>query len=293
MALFRAGADPQQLPAAAYSYLGDFGSPPGGFVLRADPVHLRADTRGLVLFDAGGFPFGEQESAALSGSVHEFFLQDGWHLTAASPRHWYLSADISQSVQTTPLSRVRGQFISAFLPTGVDAGAWLQRLNEVQMLMYSHPVNQARAARGEPLVNSLWLWGGGELQAGIRSPFNRVYSGSALLKGLCAAGSIDCAAVPAHADDVLTDGRTPASILIHLDGCSAAAAYQDLGQWNTAIDACERNWFEPLLKALLRRRIHSLQLLALDGYRYSAGWLDTRCFWRQDRPYHRTLAVTG
>ena len=34
-------------------------------------------------------------------------------------------------------------------------------LNEAQMVLHAHPVNEAREARGEPAVNSLWLWGAG------------------------------------------------------------------------------------------------------------------------------------
>ena len=44
------------------------------------------------------------------------------------------------------------------------------------MLLHAHPVNEAREARGEPAVNSLWLWGAGPRAApgrrarGARSP---------------------------------------------------------------------------------------------------------------------------
>ncbi|HJV96354.1 MAG TPA: hypothetical protein VJ608_09975, partial [Albitalea sp.] len=36
--------------------------------------------------------------------------------------------------------------------------------NEVQMLLYTHPINDAREARGELPVNSFWLSGCGRLQ---------------------------------------------------------------------------------------------------------------------------------
>jgi hypothetical protein len=37
---------------------------------------------------------------------------------------------------------------------------WRQLVNELQMLWFTHPVNQARQARGLAPVNSLWLFGG-------------------------------------------------------------------------------------------------------------------------------------
>src|SRR5690606_4093503 len=38
---------------------------------------------------------------------------------------------------------------------------WRRLVNELQMLWFDHPVNQAREARGLRPVNSVWLYGGG------------------------------------------------------------------------------------------------------------------------------------
>jgi hypothetical protein len=47
-----------------------------------------------------------------------------------------------------------------------DAARLVRRLqNEMQMLLYTHPINDARAARGAPAVNSFWLSGTGDLPA--------------------------------------------------------------------------------------------------------------------------------
>jgi len=43
-------------------------------------------------------------------------------------------------------------------PKGVEALHWHQLFNEIQMLLFSHPVNEAREVRGELPVNSVWLW---------------------------------------------------------------------------------------------------------------------------------------
>jgi hypothetical protein len=58
---------------------------------------------------------------------------------------------------------VVGRDVDPWLPAGVH-GRLLRRLqNEMQMLLYTHPVNEARSARGEPAINSLWFSGTGRL----------------------------------------------------------------------------------------------------------------------------------
>ena len=48
------------------------------------------------------------------------------------------------------------------LPGGRDAVRVRALVNELQMLLHEHPVNERRAARGLPAVNSVWLWGAGD-----------------------------------------------------------------------------------------------------------------------------------
>jgi hypothetical protein len=63
------------------------------------------------------------------------------------------------------LERVRGQKVDPWMPR-TEAARLVRRLqNEMQMLLYTHPINDARVARGAPMVNSFWLSGTGDLPA--------------------------------------------------------------------------------------------------------------------------------
>ncbi len=279
--------------AAVYSYIGDFGRAPQRYVLRADPVHLRTDTRGLVLFDTSRLSFNEEESRLLSASVDEYLRHDGWTLEAAGPGQWYLCGDTGQELRTHPLFAVRGELISDFMPAGKDAAFWLQRLNEIQMLMYSHPVNQNRAQRGAPAINSLWLWGGGEQQGPVSGSFTRLCSDSALLKGLAITAGIEQATLPDTAEELLDGVEKNEHILILLDLCSTPASYQEFPHWNSAVEQLDRTWFKVLNNALARRRIHRLELFPLDGYCYSAGRFDLRRFWKSHRTYRAVFEAAG
>jgi hypothetical protein len=52
------------------------------------------------------------------------------------------------------------------MPRQPQAQALRRLQNEMQMLLYTHPINDARAAKGLPTINSFWISGTGELPTG-------------------------------------------------------------------------------------------------------------------------------
>jgi hypothetical protein len=50
--------------------------------------------------------------------------------------------------------------LSDWWPQEDSLREWRRLLNEIQMVWHEHPVNLARAERGEVPINSLWLFGG-------------------------------------------------------------------------------------------------------------------------------------
>ena len=56
----------------------------------------------------------------------------------------------------------------------VGTKRWHSILNEIQMVLHEHPVNEAREGRGEPPVNSVWLWGAGPMPGDVDAPFQSV-----------------------------------------------------------------------------------------------------------------------
>ena len=287
--LFNRRVAEHALPVAPYSWLADSSEALPGYCLRADPVHLQVDTRGLILFDAATFPFSKEESQALSNSVADFLSQDGWHLSASHRQRWYLSGGDRQQLLTRPLSRVRGKSVGDVLPRGEDAPAWLNRCNELQMLMNSHPVNQQRAARALPLVNSVWIWGGGVFTDKTERSYSRVFADDALVRGLGQHDGALCEAEPQQVQRLIQRlGKNERALLV-LDACSAPAAYQDFHQWNRAVERYERDCFAPLMRALAMRRLQMLELFPLNGYRYRMSFRQAWLFWRRSRGYQEIM----
>jgi len=129
-----------------------------GCWLRADPVHLNLQRDRLLL---SGVQVGSAEAAALCASLNEYFSGQGMEFFAPHPHRWYVRLETLPRIRTTPLSQVIGGDVRRVLPTGEEAARWHQLFNEIQMLLYSHPLNEAREARGELMINSVWFWGSG------------------------------------------------------------------------------------------------------------------------------------
>src|SRR5690606_28390531 len=111
-------------PDAWLSYRMDTGTAAPGALLRADPVHLRADRSRLVLFDGAHLQIADVELGALADAFNRHYAADGMRLEFATPVRGYLHLPRQPDMRTTPLARVMGQDIDAFLPSGRDARDW-------------------------------------------------------------------------------------------------------------------------------------------------------------------------
>ena len=147
----------------------------------ADPVHLRFHQERIILADAGAFEITEDEAFSLIAGLNQHFGEVG-EFHAATPRRWYLRLNQPCDLDTQPLSQVAGRRMDGELQNHGQMTRWL---NEVQMYLHTHPINQAREAQGLPSINSLWLWGCGQVDAPShrKNLFDRVGANTPLGRG--------------------------------------------------------------------------------------------------------------
>ncbi|MCU0936061.1 MAG: hypothetical protein MUF66_08310 [Gammaproteobacteria bacterium] len=265
-----------------------------GWWLRADPVHLRPDLSKLILFDAGSFALAEAEAAALAAEVAPLFAEAGAVLEVGTPSRWYLRLDAPLDLQTSPLSAVLGQDLRGHRPAGVDARRWQALLTEVQMTLFASPVNQAREARGELPVNSLWPWGGGRLTEPSTPRWSHVWAEDALAAGLARFSGVPCSPSPASAYDWLVAAQAASAgpapraggaghVLVDA-GLWRAARYGDVEEWRAGLQAIERHWLAPLVEAMGARRLASLTVQGGAGSGHRLDRRGLRRWWRRSRP---------
>lgn len=149
------------LPAAALARLAQGRKPEEGGYL-AEPVMLRPDRDRLSLHRLGEECLDEPEKQALVQAAHAHFPADELRIEVGEGV-WYARLPGREPKRGLPVEQAQGMLLNP-LPEqfGVDVGG-MRVLNELQMLWYSHPVNEARRSQGRAEVNALWVWGGGRL----------------------------------------------------------------------------------------------------------------------------------
>jgi hypothetical protein len=127
--------------------------------------HWQVGIDDVVLGDPSAIEIDAAESAALLAAARPFFEEDGIALHPSPvPGRWLARARIFDGLATASIDRAVGCPISQWSPLG-DSTQPLRRLqNEMQMLLYTQRVNDDRAARGVPPINSFWLSGTGALK---------------------------------------------------------------------------------------------------------------------------------
>jgi hypothetical protein len=290
-------SDPEQRdwPAAPFSLLADGGAPDGACWICADPVHLRLQRDALLLADASLLGLRREEADALVASLNAHFAVDGFELQALYPDRWYAKLQAMPELATTPLALAAGQSVDPNLPRGADAAIWHARMNEVQMLLHNHPVNEAREARNQMPVNSLWFWGAGALPVRDEdSPvaFSHVWATDPLARGLGLWSGALALDVPTSASILLEATPATGVGLVVLDGLEAARAYGDIGAWESRLREIESVWLAPLVAALREERIGMLSVHGFGDdkpFSVEAVRHDLKRFWRRAKPFSRQL----
>lgn len=229
-------------PLAAISFVFDDGRAGSDYWLRADPAHIQIHRDKLILLDE--LDISADEALALCNSLASHF-GDAFAPLPMQPDRWYLRVPDNPRITTTPLSQALGRHIDPLLPQGDGAMHWRKLLNEVQMLLFDHPVNLARESRGLPAINSLWLWGGGTLPAAPDVPNRTVFYGRDFTARAIA--KFSCAAVHALPEN-WHPGIDDASLCL-LDQLNRCWRNNDMAGWITALNNIESGWVGPLLNA--------------------------------------------
>lgn len=150
-------------PNAALAWQQAGNNAGSAYWLYAAPVNLVLQRDSFSLAAPVPLLLESNESEALTSALNKHFEADAvlffWHQNT-----WLLSLKTNPNIQTTAPQSIINKDINAFLPTGEGAMQWAKFQNEIQMLLFDHPINLAREAKRLPAINSVWCYGLGKIE---------------------------------------------------------------------------------------------------------------------------------
>lgn len=249
---------------AAAALFADRGAMQAAWVCIATPVHYLAEMNNVRLAAEGmpGLRFDEAETLALD--FNRVWSDSGICMMAGRCADLYCIFDRALEVTMRDPEDVVGRHIEEYLPVGGSAPVLKQLMSEIEMWLFEHPVNGARAARGLIPITGLWLWGGGE---GVDS--------LPAIQGFCAGKDVFFNALTPTAS---TPGAAGSGVIVMPDAPGGDA-------WRAA----ESQWLAAALAQLRQGVIARIELSAgARGFCLSAR--ASLRFWRRRKPWWEWFA---
>jgi len=136
------------------------------------PCHWHVARDHILMHPVDTLQLDEPASRTLLAAIAPYFHEDGMALDFVAPTRWRARGAVFRDLACASLDRVTGRRVDDWLPRAAAARPLRRLQQEMQMLLYTHPVNAEREAAGLSPVNSFWVSGAGALDArpATRSP---------------------------------------------------------------------------------------------------------------------------
>lgn len=266
------GLPAAQFPSAAVSATGNSGALAQGFWLHAEPVHFVAGLDRLSFLPLKGDAcVSDAERSALEPVLVEHLAASGFSLHSHAG-DWLIRSDRVRAVQTVCPEAAAANELERVMPHGPDGAEVRRLMTELQMLLHDHPVNEARARRGLPAINAVWLWGSGVVASAAPAAVQTLptaFGEASYLRGLYQLHGRSVRSLPRECGELLTN-------LAQVERAIAVVNVAD-------VDSLEERWVAPLRRALATGALHRLDLV-LDELHCDVTRSALRRFWRRPLP---------
>lgn len=265
--------------------------------LCADPVHLALEKRRLTLA-RHAHPASALELQEITQAIEPLLIEYAQTLgelhfiPGQNHGQAYLQLTRPAGLSNQPPSMLSGT--DSLLLHGPQHRVWRQLQNEIQMRLHTLPLNARREALGQPVLNSLWLWGDGPKLAecpASQGRYTAIYGNHPLLPGLARwSESKECSLhnSPSLAAALEEAAHTRARTSLLWLESSLAETHRDydLLNWQNQLIQLETHCFQPVQQALQKGLLHNL-CIVMPGNETSLKIQVTpwtrRFFWRQPR----------
>jgi hypothetical protein len=130
---------------------------PSETVWLAELSAISVGREGATIAHPASFEVSSDEADALFDAVSGLWADRAISALPLNNRQWRIWLDPSASTRSLTPAAMAEMRLSDWWPQEDSLREWRRLLNEIQMVWHEHPVNIARAERGEVPINSLWL----------------------------------------------------------------------------------------------------------------------------------------
>ncbi len=158
-------ADPPPIAVAQWRAAG--GAAREGWVALATPVHLVAGMSSVQLPADGLLEIDSSEADTLAADFNRRFAGGGSRLVRGPGSRLFCVFDGPVAADTTPPDEALGADVWPHQPRGAGSAELRRLSSEIEMWLFDHALNEARRARGLPVISALWFWGAGPVDAPV------------------------------------------------------------------------------------------------------------------------------
>jgi len=235
-------------------------------------IHLKADIHSAIVLPLEDNPVNKDDISIIINDLRDLFKVD-CDIVEVQDGLWLMHLHQCRPAQHYPhFLSIIGKKVDPYIEQSRQALPWYKLVNEMQMFMHQHDINRDRQASGLLPVNSLWLWGAGNLSKLTTNNINW-YCDDELLRQFAGVSGIACENLDkVQTHDFGCDSIVVDMALLEALKISGAASLQAL------LSNMEIALFKPLLqgvmsgKCKLRLRFGSLNDLILSRYSTCQWW---------------------
>lgn len=253
------------------------GATGSAFWICAQPVHLAVERDDLILQPVAQMHVSEDESRRFFSVVEAHLAQERLQMVHVQAGLWCVGAREAQRLSTTDIELAEGRSVDGLLPAGEDAPRWQRLVTEAQMTLHEHPQNVAREQRGEAVVNSVWIWGGGSA-AVVNKRFDKMCVVDPLLRAAAVLTDTQLVEAPVRATEFIADGHALLEFIVH-----------DSDVTGRSLAALETHWLSPAWQALATGALDELTVVLTSPNAVRVCTCDRKArrkFWKRKRPLH-------
>jgi len=255
-----------------------------GLPLLAEDVAVRCNLVNIedgIMVDYSSGHISNEDAAPLVAALDEALGKDGLRFhTGVQYRHLLIWNRGPTQPPTQPPHDILGQPIRDYLPKGEGAEGLLALMEASKAVLAKHPVNRARAARGETPVTQIWLWGQGQAlklptYAELYGMTGTVITAVDLVRGLGVLAGLDTPKVPGATGwiDTNYEGKvayalealkTRDFVYVHVEAPDECGHVGDAKLKTEAITAFDARLVGPIWQAMERRGEPFRLLVTMD-----------------------------